>query len=159
MKKLLVALVALAILAVAAGYAVTLFTGPRMTVQPHVRAFQMEAPAPPPGTVTVGEHPPARREEIKPLSASADNLQRGRIYYRYYCVFCHGESGAGNGPVGESYVPVPADLRAEKFRNRGEAELTRMMLSGIGIAPVLERVVPPEHRRYLVLYVKSLPGT
>ena len=33
------------------------------------------------------------------------HLAIGKNVYGYYCAFCHGTDGAGNGPVGRSYVP------------------------------------------------------
>ena len=62
----------------------------------------------------------------------------------------------GNGPVGESYFPAPADLRTGKVSHYSDGRLLRAMLTGIGHEPVLERVVPPRHRWCLVLYVRSL---
>ena len=58
--------------------------------------------------------------------------------------------------MGESYIPVPADLRSAKVRRYRDGELLRAMLKGKGHEPVLEQVVPVRHRWYLVLYVRSL---
>ena len=90
------------------------------------------------------------------MADTAADRARGKVYYDYYCVFCHGDKGDGNGPVGESYVPVPADLRAAKIQAYADGELLRAMLVGTGHEPVLGRVVHPEHRWYLVLYVRSM---
>jgi mono/diheme cytochrome c family protein len=134
-----------------------------MTVQHHIREFQMIMPARPVGNVTVV--PPiqlplaAEAAQLKnPLQTSPDNLTRARVYYQYYCVFCHGDSGAGDGPVGQSYTPQPADLRSPKIAGYRDGEMLRAMLSGVGHEPVLERVVPPEHHWYLVLLLRSLQG-
>jgi len=90
-----------------------------------------------------------------PLSDTPENVARGAVYYQYYCVFCHGETGNGDGLVGESYVPTPADLGQAKFATYSDGELLRACLLGTGHAPVLERVVAPEHRWYLVLYARQ----
>jgi len=81
---------------------------------------------------------------------------RGRIYYDYYCVFCHGTDGRGNGPVGQSYMPKPSDLTDPSVQRQSDGELLRKSLTGTGHEPVLARVIPPEHRWYLVSYVRSL---
>jgi hypothetical protein len=91
-----------------------------------------------------------------PLQPTPTILGAGKIYYSYYCVFCHGESGAGDGPVGHSYVPPPADLRSPRVAAYGDGRLLQAMLRGVGHEPVLERVVAPEHRWPLVLYVRTL---
>ena len=142
-----------------------LVTGPRMKVQPHIRAYQARAPALPDGVVPVQPAPAlpapdAARALTNPLAATPAHLAGGKIYYEYYCIFCHGPSGHGDGAVGQSYVPVPADLAAPRVQAFSDGQLLRAMLTGTGHEPVLERVVPPEHRWPLVLYVRALaaPG-
>lgn len=169
MKKLVILLVLGPALLVGFLFGYVLYQGPRMKVQHHIRDFQMSLPNIPAGTVAArppermpssGQAPqaPPTAQTPKPLPKTADNLARGRVYYHYYCVFCHGDLGAGDGPVGESYTPKPADLRAVKSAVRGDADLLRAMLTGLGHEPVLERIVPPEHRPYLVLFLRSLEG-
>ena len=161
MKKILLLAIVILPLLFAGLFGYVLYKGPRMTVQHHIREFQMITPGRAAGTATVvppDRLPPAAAGDAlkNPLPANADSLARARIYYQYYCVFCHGDSGAGDGPVGQSYVPRPADLRSEKIASYSDGELLRAMLTGIGHEPVLERVVAPEHRWYLVLLVRSL---
>lgn len=160
MKKLVILLLVIPPVLLAAVFAYVLFKGPRMTVQHHFRDYQRVAPPPPPGTVSVTQvAPPTATESAalkNPLQPTPPNLAAGKVYYQYYCVFCHGETGAGNGPVGQSYIPVPTDLRLAKVGSYGDGELLRRMLTGIGHEPVLERVVPPEHRWHLMLYVRRL---
>lgn len=138
-----------------------LFTGPHMYEQAHIQAFQTPMTPPPPGTATV-QAPvtlPSASEAVgltNPLSSDATNVMRGKIYYGYYCQACHGPDGAGDGPVGQSYVPRPKDLRTDHVRGLSDGELLRAMLTGIGHDPVLQRVVPPEHRWPLELYVRQL---
>jgi hypothetical protein len=138
-----------------------LFTGPRMYVQPHIRTFQTPMPLPPKGVVAVQSVTglPSLEEAktiVNPLAQTSSNLACGKVYYTYYCQFCHGHGGAGDGPVGQSYVPVPADLRSAQIQSRADGELLRAMLTGIGHEPVLERIVPPAHRWFIILYVRSL---
>jgi hypothetical protein len=150
-------LIAAAILA--GGY--LMLTGPEMKDQPHIRAYQAVMPPTPEGSVPL-RNPAATmpttqqaQELVRGLPASDESIARGKVYYRYYCVFCHGDAGDGRGPVGESYVPPPADLRTAKARGLSDGELLRAMLLGVGHEPVLARVVPELHRPYLVLYVRQ----
>lgn len=162
MKKLIALLIVIPPLVAATFFGYILYKGPRMTVQHHFREFQQVTPPPAPGTVSVtavSERVPAAAEAAgmrNPTPLNARSLARGQVYYRYYCVFCHGDGGAGDGPVGNSYTPKPADLRLPKVAGYGDGALLRAMLTGIGHQPVLERVVPKEHRWPLVLYVRSL---
>ena len=162
MKKLIALLIVTPPLLFAALFAFILYRGPRMTVQHHFREFQVVTPAPAAGTVSVvpdtqrlpGEGEAARLKN--PVPGTPRALGRGRVYYRYYCVFCHGESGAGDGPVGRSCHPKPIDLRSGRVAGYGDGELLRAMLTGVGHEPVLERVVPPEQRWHLALFLRSL---
>ena len=139
-----------------------LFVGPRMYDQPHVRAFQAVMPPTPQGAVPLLEPIPRlpSAQEAKTLAntlqPTPENLARGKVYYEYYCTACHGERGDGAGPVGESYVPAPADLRASKVQSYSDGELLRAMLAGTGHEPVMNQTVRELHRWYLVLYVCSL---
>jgi mono/diheme cytochrome c family protein len=165
-----------------------IMTGPEMKSQPNIRAYQARVPLPPAGVVPVSA--PGTAHDVEPtaglpssaeaaalqnpLRATPENLTRGRTYYQYYCLACHGEAGDGNGPVGQSFLPPPADLRSAKLRSLKDGELLRAMFTGVGHQPeaatqarapvphepsVLEYIVLPEHRWYLVLYIRSLePG-
>jgi mono/diheme cytochrome c family protein len=141
------------------GYA--LYRGPRMKVQQHVRAYQAEMPLPPAGSVATGPSGYVSAEVTAAAGAAAEgtpeNIARGKAYYGQYCLFCHGDGGKGDGPVGQGYVPAaPADLTAPKTAGLSPAALHRAMLTGTGHAPVLERVVRPQYRKYLAAYVWSL---
>lgn len=87
-----------------------------------------------------------------------ENLHRGKVYYAYYCIFCHGENGEGNGPVGQSYVPKPANLNADSITRYSVPELYDASLTGTGHEPVLRQVIPAEHRKYLILYIRQTFG-
>lgn len=161
MKKLLIPLLLIPPLALGALICLVLYEGPRMRTQHHLRDFQMSLPNLPPESRPVHPlerlpSPPQAALLHNPLPGTPGNLARAGVYYRYYCVFCHGDTGAGDGPVGQSYLPRPADLR--RLRPSGDGELLRAMLTGTGHEPVLEQVVPPEHRWYLVLLLRSLAG-
>lgn len=171
--------------------------GPEMKSQPNIRAYQARFPLPPAGVVpvepTAGIPSPAEAAAMQnPLRATPENLARGRAYYEYYCLPCHGDAADGNGPVGQSFLPHPPDLRScrgchgetadvkghagqsspaagdmssTKVRILKDGELLRVILTGVGHQPaiepparmsVLEYTVLPEHRWYLLLYIRSL---
>lgn len=137
------------------------FSGPHMQQQPHIRAFQWKAPQPSAGSVplTTPISIPTATEVatmVNPVSMSDSTVNRGQIYYGYYCEFCHASDGSGNSPVGISYMPAPTDLRSAAVQTRADGEILRAMLVGTGHEPVLARVVPPEHRWYVVNFVRSL---
>jgi len=142
-------------------FALVLLRGPRMWTQEHVRTFQSAVPDMPPGVAPVTDTQPlvpAGAEAAgvpNPLAPTPENTARGLVYYQYYCLFCHGAIGDGNGYVGQSYVPKPADLRTPEIQSRADGDLLRAMLLGAGHAPVLEEIVPEQHRWFLVLAMRS----
>ena len=135
---------------------------PHMGWQEHIRSYEARMPDSPPGAVPVDGSPfrlpttAQARAMTSPLGEpSAADLPRGKVYYEYYCVSCHGDRGDGTGPVGDSFDPRPADLSARKIQAYGDGELYLAMLAGVGHANVLEYTVHPEHRWYLVAYVRT----
>lgn len=91
-----------------------------------------------------------------PVKATPEAISLGGIYYGYYCLMCHGQTGRGEGPVGESYVPTPSDLTSSKVLGLADGALARAMVSGIGHQPVLESTVPLERRWYIIHYLRTL---
>ena len=146
-------------------YFYIMFQGPRMQVQPHIRAYQRTMPLPPQGVVPVEPDKMAVPQADQaaamrnPLPDRQDVRDRGKVYYNYYCVFCHGENGQGDGPVGYSYMPAPTDLHASKVVQLADGDLMRAMLLGVGHEPVLPRIVLQDHRWYLLSYVRALGRT
>jgi len=45
-----------------------------------------------------------------PLSRTRETVERGAAVYEKNCASCHGPTGAGDGPVGRTLSPPPANL-------------------------------------------------
>jgi len=134
-----------------------MFSGPRMRVQPKLLPYEALLPAVPQETVPVlvfgARRPPATRN---PLDLTERTHRIGQAYYRNYCAFCHGKTGHGDGPVGQSYVPVPTDLTSPAVAGLSDGDLYQGMLTGVGHEPVLGYVVDPNAPWYIVSYVRQL---
>lgn len=159
MNRLVLVLLALAVGAACAGvYLVALMTGPDMSVQPALQAYDARMPVLPEGSVPVdsGLFFPSERLSGQTAARTAPTLARGKFVYDAYCVFCHGEFGDGEGPVGQSFAIGMGDLRSDKVRAMDDQTLMRAMLTGPGHDPVLPRVVPPVDRPSLLLYMRAL---
>lgn len=135
-------------------FAVLMLSGPHMIEQPSVHAFEAEMPLPPEDAIPF-DHDAFDPSAMELPESTQANLEKGRVYYGYYCVFCHGEKGDGNGPVGQSYTPKPADLRALGSKNYSKEALYRAAFTGTGHTPVLERVVPQDQRKFILAYIKN----
>jgi len=85
-------------------------------------------------------------------------IARGKAVYLTFCAQCHGYSHDGNGTVGQSFKPLPADLRSPKVQATFEGELFKSISYGIpgGRQPALETTVKIDDRWHVVSYVKSL---
>ncbi|MCC6443278.1 MAG: c-type cytochrome [Armatimonadetes bacterium] len=134
--------------------------GPRMRDQASILPFEQAMPPMPAGTVsTKGRMATFTQTQAAlasaPVAPTARSIGDGKIFYRYYCLMCHGEKGDGNGPVGESYVPKPADLASPKIAAMTDGQLYRAMLRGKGHDPVMNQTVRLEYRWPLVAYVRT----
>jgi len=98
----------------------------------------------PPGTLT------------NPLAPAPEAVARGALCYGYFCIPCHGSRYSGEGTVGQSFNPLPADLRSAAVRARSDDELFRAIGYGFGRHPPLAGTVSVEDRWHLILWIRSL---
>jgi mono/diheme cytochrome c family protein len=97
-----------------------------------------------------------------PVTASAESIEKGKTLYlektKGNCVFCHGETGAGN----EANLPrlrrKPADLtNKERMTAMTDGEVFWKVSKGItGIMPAGEKRMSEEERWHVVNYVRTL---
>jgi mono/diheme cytochrome c family protein len=132
-----------------------MFSGPRMRVQPSIKSYQAQMPAPPANAVPFDKEA-SLPQGSNPLTLNQENTKIGKVAYSYYCSFCHGDEGLGNGPVGKSYIPRPANLQTSEIQKLSDIELYKAMLTGTGHEPVLAKIIDEQYRWYLVLYVRYL---
>ena len=64
-----------------------------------------KAPAPPPAPPAAAKIPDTPPAESAAVEADA---KAGKADYQIYCASCHGETGAGDGPVAQALNPKPA---------------------------------------------------
>jgi hypothetical protein len=131
--------------------------GPRMYVQPHIKHYQAQMPVMPEGAIPMSGNERAWPIESRnPLEPNESNAARGRVYYGYYCVFCHAKDGQGYGPVGFSYLPAPSNLQDPNIATYPDAQLYHKSFTGVGHDPVLNRTIPDDFKWYIILYVHKL---
>ena len=134
---------------------------PRMNEQVSLRPFEREMPPMPAGTVSrEGPDTLPSAEQARalrsPVPADAATLERGKLYYGYYCAMCHGDDGRATTPVAEAYWPRPADLTNAELRRRSDGEFYRAMLVGAGHGPGLQCTVARDRRWPIVLHLRTL---
>lgn len=168
MKKYLIFLIALGIVGLVAYEALITydenFRYGRMWETPAIRPHE-ELPLPmPKGTVPqqggeeVFKAMPA--ELLKPPMAMSDQaqIQTGGVLYSKFCAQCHGKNYDGNGTVGQSFHPLPTDLRSTKVQTLPEGAFFKEISYGIpdGRQPPLATTIDPLDRWRIIAHVKSL---
>jgi mono/diheme cytochrome c family protein len=85
-------------------------------------------------------------------------IARGKGVYLIYCAQCHGHNHDGNGTVGQSFAPLPTDLRSAKVQDSPAGVLFQNVSYGVpgGRQPPLHATIAVEDRWKVVAYVKSL---
>jgi mono/diheme cytochrome c family protein len=97
-----------------------------------------------------------------PVPASAESIEKGKTLYlertKGNCVFCHGDTGAGNEANMSRLRRKPADLtNKEHLSAETDGELFWKISKGItGIMPAGEKRMTEEERWHVVNYVRTL---
>ena len=97
-----------------------------------------------------------------PTTATAESVAKGKELYmertKGNCVFCHGETGAGNEANLAKLRRKPADLtNKERMSAETDGELFWKISKGItGIMPAGEKRMTEEERWHVVNYIRTL---
>ena len=85
-------------------------------------------------------------------------IAQGKQGYINFCAQCHGNNHDGKGTVGQSFAPLPGDLRSEKVQTAPEGVLFKEISYGIpkGRQPALATTIAVEDRWKIIAYIKSL---
>ncbi len=86
------------------------------------------------------------------------NIEQGKTLYRAFCAQCHGFEHDGRGTVGQSFHPLPGDLRHPKIQTRHEGRLFKEISYGTprGKQPPLATTIDVQDRWRIIAYIKSL---
>ncbi len=96
---------------------------------------------------------------ISPLNISQPSvITRGKSVYLTFCAQCHGYNYDGQGTVGQSFQPLPADLRSSQVQSKLDGELFKSVSYGIpgGRQPALHTTIQVADRWHVIAFVKSL---
>ena len=96
---------------------------------------------------------------ISPLNMSQDAaINRGKAVYLTFCAQCHGLNYDGQGTVGQSFHPLPTDLRSSPVQSKADGELFKSVSYGVpgGRQPALQTTITVEDRWHVIAFVKSL---
>lgn len=85
-------------------------------------------------------------------------IARGKAVYFTFCAQCHGIVLDGNGTVGQSFHPLPTDLRSPEVQSKLAGELFKSISYGTpgGRQPPLDTTIEILDRWHVLAYIQSL---
>jgi mono/diheme cytochrome c family protein len=133
----------------------------RMKEQEALRTYKAEIPEMPAKTIPVTGGLNALREanpeKLKsPVPFNQESVRRGKEEYGYYCVMCHGPRGDGNGTVGQSFYPLPTDLKSLQVQKQADGKLFYTITFGLKRHPSLGFMITEADRWAIIHYIRSL---
>ncbi len=86
------------------------------------------------------------------------DLKQARKAYTVYCSHCHGRNHDGLGTVGQSFQPLPGDLRSREVQSMSDGALYKEISFGKpgGRQPPLATTISMTDRWQIIAYLKSL---
>ncbi len=133
----------------------------RFKDQEALRAYKVEMPAMPRGSIPVKDSIQVLRttkpqDLHNPIPFSRESAEMGRERYGYFCVMCHGPKADGNGTVGQSFYPLPANLAGAYVQKQSDGELFYKIYFGFKRHPELIYTVAGDDRWLIINYIRSL---
>lgn len=168
MKVKLSVIILLAILVVAGGYLFTLYDNRfpygRMWETPAIRPHEEKIPQmekkviPFEGGEANYRQMPGEKIVSPITNIDATVITAGKALYGIYCIQCHGKYHDGNGTVGQSFAPLPGDLRSPKVQALAAGALFKEISYGLpgGRQPALATTIAIDDRWKIIAYIKSL---
>jgi mono/diheme cytochrome c family protein len=94
---------------------------------------------------------------LAPVKAS--DLGEGQRLYGVFCAQCHGKDYDGQGTVGQSFTPLPANLKSPEVQTLAEGILFQRISYGnppLGRQPPLAGSIDIKDRWKIVAHIQSL---
>jgi copper transport protein len=102
---------------------------------------------------------PAGNERANPIPPNSQSVAAGQSLFTTYCVACHGASGKGDGPVGLTLNPRPADLTLHAVPGvHTDAQLFEWITNGFpgSRMPAFRSILSDTDRWNLVNFIRTL---
>jgi len=132
----------------------------RELVNPLVAPADLPPFEPPAGPHPVNPADPdtvaARQAYDDARSRAAASLARGEKVFNVYCRVCHGDAGAGDGPVAKRGFPAPPSMMAERGMTMADGEIFHLITYGGENMPPYATQVSREDRWRAILFVREL---
>jgi copper transport protein len=96
---------------------------------------------------------------VNPIAPNAESIAIGQQLYQDNCLSCHGVTGLGDGPVGRTLNPRPADLTQHTLPGvHPDGRLYEWITNGMPgtVMPAFDERLGDEERWHLVNYIRTL---
>jgi mono/diheme cytochrome c family protein len=128
-----------------------------------VQAYNQEFPQMPKKTIPVDGGIWVEREAnpvdlADPLPSDSQTIARGAERYGFYCVQCHGPGLDGNGTVGQSFAPLPANLESSDVQDQSDGEIFYKIRFGFNRHPPLYSTMTDNETWAVVRFLRSKRG-
>ncbi|MGH2607222.1 MAG: c-type cytochrome, partial [Anaerolineales bacterium] len=110
-------------------------------------------------TLSARAGPTTAADRINPMAPTSDSVARGAELYQVHCAACHGVSGRGDGPVGLTLRPPPADFSQHAVPGvHSDGQLFEWISRGYpgSVMPAFEDRLSEEDRWHLVNFIRTL---
>ena len=126
-----------------------------------VQAYNQEFPVMPKKTIPVDggiwiEREANPLELVNPIEPNPKMIAWGYERYNFYCVQCHGPKLDGNGTVGQSFAPLPANLTTPEVEDQSDGEIFYKIRFGFNRHPALYATVTDDETWAVVRYIRSM---
>ncbi len=98
-------------------------------------------------------------DTVAPNVVPADDvsIRRGRQLYATYCALCHGEDGAGDGPLAHYYEDRPLrSLTSSSIFAQFDGQLFQTITEGYSRMPPQAEAMSPRERWDVINYIRTL---
>lgn len=94
--------------------------------------------------------------EAQPTSAASGDPGKGKVIYETNCLMCHGARGKGDGPIGATLRPPPADLTGPKARAKSDTDQLAVIRDGRAAMPAWKTRLNEQEIQNVLAYIRSL---
>ena len=102
---------------------------------------------------------PLNTDRINPIPPNAESIATGQALFLTNCAACHGQTGKGDGPVGVTLNPRPADLTQHAILGiHTDAQLFEWITNGFpgSRMPAFQSAISDTDRWNLVNFIRTL---
>ena len=110
------------------------------------------------GAVFIFRTPSPALAELNPVSPGPQSIAAGQAIYTVRCLPCHGATGKGDGPIGQTLIPRPADLTQHAIPGvHTDFQLYQWINDGFpgGRMPSFKGVISSTDRWNLVNFIRT----